>query len=49
VAHRLDTIRNFDKVAVMKAGRIVEIGSYDELLTKKGLFYELVYGSKSGN
>ena len=49
VAHRLDTIRNFDKVAVMKAGRIVEIGSYDELLTKRGLFYELVYGSKDGN
>jgi len=49
VAHRLDTIRNFDKIAVMKAGKIMEMGTYDELLTKKGLFYELVHGSKIGN
>lgn len=47
VVHRLDTIKNFDKVAVMKAGKIVEIGGYDELLAKKGILYELVYGSKS--
>ena len=31
VVHRLDTIKGFDKVAVMKAGRIVESGSYNEL------------------
>jgi ABC-type multidrug transport system fused ATPase/permease subunit len=31
----------------MKAGKIVEIGGYDELLAKKGILYELVYGSKS--
>lgn len=46
VAHRLDTIRNYDKIAVMKAGRIVEMGSFDELLEKKGILYELVHGVK---
>jgi len=49
VAHRLDTIRNFDKIAVMKAGKIMEMGSYEELLTKRGLFHELVHGSKISN
>jgi ABC-type multidrug transport system fused ATPase/permease subunit len=42
VVHRLDTIKNFDKVAVMKAGKILEMGSYDELMTRKGMLYELV-------
>lgn len=45
VVHRLDTIKGFDKVAVMKAGRIVESGSYNELIAKKGMLYELVHGS----
>ncbi len=44
VAHRLDIIKNYDRVAVMKAGKIGEIGTYDELIEKKGLLYELVYG-----
>jgi ABC-type multidrug transport system fused ATPase/permease subunit len=47
VAHRLDTVRNFDKIAVMKVGKIMEMGTYQELLTKKGLFYELVHGTKT--
>jgi ABC-type multidrug transport system fused ATPase/permease subunit len=42
VVHRLDTIKNFDKVAVMKAGKILETGTYDELMTRKGMLYELV-------
>jgi ABC-type multidrug transport system fused ATPase/permease subunit len=42
VAHRLDTIRNFDKIAVMKAGKIIEMGGYDELIARKGALYELV-------
>jgi ABC-type multidrug transport system fused ATPase/permease subunit len=42
VAHRLDTIRNYDRVAVMKAGKILEIGTYDELIARKGMLYELV-------
>ena len=42
VAHRLDTIRNFDKIAVMKAGKIIEMGGYDDLIARKGALYELV-------
>jgi ABC-type multidrug transport system fused ATPase/permease subunit len=44
VVHRLDIIKNFDQVAVMKAGKLIEIGSYDELMTRKGVLYELVSG-----
>ncbi len=42
VVHRLDTIKNYDKVAVMKAGKILEMGSYDELIARKGMLYELI-------
>jgi ABC-type multidrug transport system fused ATPase/permease subunit len=42
VVHRLDTIRNFDRIAVMKAGKIIEMGAYDELIARKGALYELV-------
>lgn len=42
VIHRLDTIKNYDKIAVMKAGKIGEIGTYDELFTRKGMLYELL-------
>lgn len=41
VAHRLSTIRNADKIAVMDDGRCVEFGTYDELISKKGRFYQL--------
>ena len=41
VAHRLSTIKNADRIAVVNKGRITEIGSYDELMAKKGEFYEL--------
>lgn len=44
VVHRLDITKNYDKIAVMKAGKIVEIGTYDELIGKKGMLHELVYG-----
>ncbi len=44
IAHRLDTVKNYDRIAVMKAGKIGEIGTYDELIEKKGMFYELVHG-----
>jgi ABC-type multidrug transport system fused ATPase/permease subunit len=47
VVHRLDTIKGYDKVAVMKAGKILEMGSYQELLAKKGVLYELVHGAKA--
>jgi ABC-type multidrug transport system fused ATPase/permease subunit len=42
VVHRLDTVRNFDQIAVMKAGKIIESGSYSELIARKGALYELV-------
>jgi len=42
VVHRLDTIKNYDQVAVMKAGKIMEIGTYDDLLARKGILHELV-------
>ena len=41
VVHRLDTIKNYDQVAVMKAGKIIEMGTYDELIARKGALYEL--------
>ena len=41
VAHRLSTIRDADRIVVMEAGRCVEVGSYEELMQKKGKFFEL--------
>ncbi|MBP3369888.1 MAG: ATP-binding cassette domain-containing protein, partial [Clostridia bacterium] len=41
VAHRLSTIRNADRIAVLKNGKCEEIGSYEELMEKKGLFYRM--------
>jgi len=46
VIHRLDTISTFDKIAVMKTGKIVEWGTYSDLIDKKGILYELIYGRK---
>ncbi|MGB3211440.1 MAG: ABC transporter ATP-binding protein/permease [Desulforhopalus sp.] len=42
--HRLDIIGTFDKVAVMKAGKLVEFGTYQELIEQKGILHELIYG-----
>ncbi len=41
VIHRLDLTPAYDRIVVLKAGRIVEQGTYDELMEQKGDFYEL--------
>ncbi|MEX1028818.1 MAG: ABC transporter ATP-binding protein [Paenibacillaceae bacterium] len=41
VAHRLSTIRDADRIVVMKQGVCVEVGSYEELMERKGEFYQL--------
>lgn len=41
IAHRLSTIRNADIILVMKDGNIIEVGKHEELLSKKGFYYEL--------
>ncbi|XP_026865337.2 ATP-binding cassette, sub-family B (MDR/TAP), member 4 isoform X2 [Electrophorus electricus] len=42
VAHRLSTIRNADIIAGFQHGRIVELGTHDELMQKKGVYHSLV-------
>ncbi|MEX1327397.1 MAG: ABC transporter transmembrane domain-containing protein [Desulfobacterales bacterium] len=46
VVHRLDIIKNYDSVAVMKDGKIIEKGDYNALMEKQGTLYELVSGEK---
>lgn len=41
VAHRLWTLRNFDKILVLKDGSIIEIGTHDQLIEKRGQYYSL--------
>ncbi len=41
IAHRLSTIRNADQILVLKDGQIIERGKHDELLNKKGFYYDL--------
>jgi ABC-type multidrug transport system fused ATPase/permease subunit len=43
VVHRLDNLKEYDKIAFMKSGKIVEMGSYDELIKQRGYLYELIH------
>merc|ERR1719192_472478 len=42
IAHRLSTVINADKIAVVDNGQIIEIGKHDELIQKKGAYFSLV-------
>jgi len=45
IAHRLSTIKNADVIMVIDQGKIIERGSHDELLAKKGKYYQLYTGN----
>ena len=47
-AHRLSTIRKMDRILVMKDGEIIEDGTHEELLSKKGEYAEL-WDHQTGN
>ncbi|CAF4343921.1 unnamed protein product, partial [Adineta steineri] len=42
IAHRLSTIRNADLIVALDRGEVIEYGNHDNLMEKKGLYYELV-------
>jgi len=48
IAHRLSTIKNADKVLVIRDGEIVERGSHEELLSKRGFYYNLYMSQFKG-
>lgn len=48
IAHRLSTIRDSDLIVVMDHGKIAESGSHDELLDRKGKYYDLYMTQYAG-
>jgi ATP-binding cassette subfamily B protein len=49
VAHRLTTLRDADRIVVFEEGHIVEVGAYEELLQRGGVFTELVLSAERGS
>ena len=45
IAHRLSTVRNADVIIVLDHGRIIERGSHEELIAKRGTYYQLYTGA----
>ncbi|WP_149497976.1 ABC transporter ATP-binding protein [Roseiconus lacunae] len=43
IAHRLSTIRNADKIVVLEEGRVVEVGTHQELLSRQGRYEQMVH------
>jgi ATP-binding cassette subfamily B protein len=41
VAHRLSTVKDYDRIVMIEEGRAAEIGSYEELMGKRGSFYRM--------
>ena len=42
VAHRLSTVKNADQIVVLDSGKVIEIGTHNDLVAKRGAYYELV-------
>ncbi len=49
IAHRLSTLRNADRLVVLDKGEVAEVGSHNELMRKKGIYYGLVMAQRSMN
>ncbi len=49
IAHRLSTIQNSDVIMVLDQGRIIERGNHDDLIAKKGKYYQLYTGHRAAN
>ncbi|MBE6587177.1 MAG: ATP-binding cassette domain-containing protein [Ruminococcaceae bacterium] len=46
IAHRLSTLRNATRLVVLDAGEVAEVGTHDELMKKKGIYFDLVMAQR---
>ena len=47
IAHRLSTVRNSDRIMVMEQGRIIECGNHEQLIARRGKYYQLYTGKNA--